>query len=69
MQITQEQFNEVHSWTIIIIPSEDWPNPKANPHERTFYVANTPNYVPQYVLRRSEFVKLACHGIYVQTTA
>ena len=67
MQITKEQFNEVRGWTTVIIPSEDWPNPKANPHERTFYVASAPVYVPQYVLRRSEFVKLACHGI--ETTA
>jgi len=66
MQITQEQFNEVHGWTIITIPPEDWPNPRANQYERTFYVATAPRNVTQYTLRRNEFMRLAYHGI--QTT-
>jgi len=65
MQITQEQFEVIEEWLEIIIPADDWPNPRALKSERTFYIQAKVNgfAADRVILRKFDFDKAMLYGI------
>lgn len=69
MKITQEQFEAIEEWLEIIIPADDWPNPRALKSERTFYVQAKVNgfTADRVIIRKYDFDEAMLYGS--QTTA
>lgn len=64
MKITQEQFEAIEDWLEIIIPADNWPNPRALKSERTFYVQAKVNgfAADRVVLSKAEFDRALLYG-------